>query len=93
MRREVREVRMQLAPEVLNELSCGTRDIRHQRIAELLHTRIEIIQPGRRETPQRRAAAAFLQSSVGTGPSGSIAGISFAGLFERSRRNRFRGSE
>ena len=38
MGREVRKVGMQLPPKVLDELSCRTFDIRHQRVTGLLHT-------------------------------------------------------
>jgi len=43
MGREVREIGVELAPEILNELSRRTCNIRHQSVTRLLHTRMAII--------------------------------------------------
>src|SRR3974390_57061 len=37
MGRQVRKVGMEFAPEVLDELSCGVFQIRHQRVTRILH--------------------------------------------------------
>jgi hypothetical protein len=38
----MREIGMQFAPEVLDELTCGPFDIRHQRVTRILHTGLRL---------------------------------------------------
>src|SRR5258708_5363418 len=43
MRRQMRQIGMQLPPQVLHELSHRTRDVSYQRVTRVLHIRIKII--------------------------------------------------